>query len=153
MSWRRAAVSAVVATATATGVAVGVVGPVESAPAVRFTTVQYDQPGNDLPVTNFKLNGEWIRVKNTSRRPKLLAGWKIKDNTGFTFVFPRGYRLGAGKTVTIHTGKGSNRAGHLYWKQGNYVWNNTGDKARLITAAGGAVDSCRWGDGSGRQSC
>lgn len=153
MSLRRAVLSVAVATASVTGVTMGVVGPAESAPAVRFATVQYDQPGNDLPVTSYKLNGEWVQVKNTTRRPKLLAGWKIKDNTGFTFVFPSGYRLGAGKTVTVHTGKGMNGAGHLYWKQGNYVWNNTGDKARLLTPAGQAVDSCSWGDGSGRTSC
>ena len=41
----------------------------------------------------------------------------------------------------------------LYWNQGWYVWNNTGDKARLITPAGSLVDTCQWGSGSGYRAC
>lgn len=152
MQLRRSAVPAAAACAASAVIGVGLASPAETAPAVKFTGVQYDSPGTDTG-TNYSVNKEWFRVKNTTRRAKLLAGWKVKDDTGFTFVFPSGYKLGAGKTVTVHTGKGRNTAAHLYWKQGYYVWNNTGDKARLITPGGAAVDRCSWGDGSGFTGC
>lgn len=152
MQFRRSTLPAAIALAAATFFGVGISGPAESAPAVKFTGVQYDSPGDDTG-SNYSVNREWFRVKNTTGRAKLLAGWKVKDNTGYTFVFPSGYKLGAGKSVIVHTGSGSNGAGHLYWKQGYYVWNNTGDKARLITPGGTVVDTCSWGDGSGFTSC
>ena len=144
--------SAAVAAAAAAVVVPGLSSTADSAPAVRLVGVQYDSPGDDTG-TNYSVNAEWFRVKNTSTRAKSLAGWKVKDNTGYTFVFPSGYTLGAGKTVTVRTGKGSNTASTLYWKQGYYVWNNTGDKARLMTPGGTVVDSCSWDDGSGYTSC
>ena len=147
----RTAKSAVVAAAVL-GSTLAVTGPADSAPVMRFVGVQYDSPGDDTG-TNYSVNREWFRVKNTGAKAKLLAGWKVKDNTGYTFVFPSGYKLGAGKTVTVHTGKGSNTQSNLYWKQGYCVWNNTGDKARLITPGGTVVDTCSWGDGSGYTSC
>ncbi len=152
MHLRHSVLPAAIALAVTTVIGIGAVSPAESAPAVKFVGVQYDSPGDDIG-TNYSVNKEWFRVKNTTKKAKLLAGWKVKDNTGYTFVFPSGYKLGAGKTVTVHTGKGSNTGANLYWKQGYYVWNNTGDKARLITPGGAVVDTCSWGDGSGYMSC
>ncbi|MFC5264508.1 hypothetical protein ACFPJ1_20550 [Kribbella qitaiheensis] len=45
-------------------------------------------------------------------------------------------------TAVIHTGKGRNTTIHLYWNQGSYIWNNTGDTARLQTPANKVVDTC-----------
>jgi len=39
------------------------------------------------------------------------------------------FKLGAGKSVRLHTGQGTNSSTDLYWGKGWYVWNNTGDKA------------------------
>jgi hypothetical protein len=71
---------------------------------------------------------------------------------GHTYRFST-YSLGAGKTVTVHTGSGSNTAAHRYWGEDDYVWNNTGDKAILKTKAGTVVDTCKWGDGDGNTAC
>lgn len=120
--------------------------------AVRFGRIQYDGPGDDTG-SNPSLNREWFQVRNTGKQAKKLAGWKVKDRTGFTFVFPSGFKLGAGKTVTVHTGRGANTKRDLYWRQDNYVWNNTGDKATLKAAGGTVIDTCRWGDGPGAINC
>ena len=152
MHLRNSVLPLAIALAVTTVLGLGAVSPAQSATAVKFVSVQYDSPGDDTG-SNYSVNKEWFRVKNTTGKAKLLAGWKVKDNTGYTFVFPSGYKLGAGRTVTVHTGKGSNTAAHLYWKQGYYVWNNTGDKARLITPGGAVADSCSWGDGSGYLGC
>ena len=53
----------------------------------------------------------------------------------------------------IHTGKGRNTTIDLYWNEGNYIWNNTGDTARLQTPANKVVevaDTCANETVSGR---
>jgi hypothetical protein len=54
------------------------------------------------------------------------------------------YKLGAGKTVKIHTGKGSNTARDRYWRSDEYIWNNDGDRAKLKNKAGSVIDTCSY---------
>ncbi len=58
------------------------------------------------------------------------------------------YRLGAGSTVTIHTGKGSNTAANRYWGRRAYVWNNDKDTARLRNSHGILIDRCSYNNSS-----
>ena len=99
-------------------------------PAMRLAKVQFDPPGDD-DLTNASLNREWVQIRNFGAKPWTLTGWSIRDVTGFKYKFPEGFTVQPGVTVTVHTGSGANRALHLYWGQGSYVWNNTGDKATL----------------------
>ncbi|MER5745720.1 lamin tail domain-containing protein [Streptomyces sp. NPDC002225] len=104
--------------------------------------IQYDSPGKD-DRSNTSLNAEWVDIHNNGRTKLQLKGYKLKDNTGYTYTF--GSRtVAAGKTVRVHTGKGKNTTAHVYWNRGSYVWNNTGDKARLIKPSGKLLDSCSW---------
>ncbi|MFD4649899.1 lamin tail domain-containing protein [Streptomyces sp. NPDC055817] len=113
--------------------------------------IQYDSPGSDNR-SNSSLNAEWVNIHNNTRSAIQLKGYKLKDNTGYTYTFGS-YNIGAGKTVKVRTGKGTNASGVRYWGRGSYVWNNTGDKARLIKPSGTQLDSCSWGDGPGGISC
>jgi hypothetical protein len=123
-------------------------GQAASLPAVRLAKVQFDPPGDD-DLTNKSLNKEWVQVKNFGVKPWDLTGWSIRDVTGFKFKFPEGFMVEPGASVTIHTGTGKNRALHLYWGQGSYIWNNTGDKAVLKNAKKLVVDACAYdGDGA-----
>jgi hypothetical protein len=119
----------------------------EALPAMRLAKVQFDPPGDD-ELTNASLNREWVQVRNFGTKPWTLTGWSIRDVTGFRFKFPEGFTVEPGATVSIHTGSGRNRPLHLYWGQGSYVWNNTGDKATLKNASGKVVDTCAY-DGAG----
>jgi hypothetical protein len=103
-----------------------------------------DIPGKDLPRTNAMVNKETIVVRNTGKKAIAMAGYTLKDKQNHTFVFPKGFTLKAGKSVTVHVGKGTNSATHLYWKQGNYVWNNTGDTATLRNGKGTKLDTCTY---------
>ena len=47
-------------------------------------------------------------------------------------------------TVRIHTGRGTNRAGHLYLGSGRPIWNNDGDTATLIDPHNIAVSRYRY---------
>ncbi|WP_406338775.1 lamin tail domain-containing protein [Streptomyces sp. NBC_00649] len=113
--------------------------------------IQYDSPGSDNR-SNSSLNAEWVNIHNNTRSAIQLKGYKLKDNTGYTYTFGS-YNIGAGKTVKVRTGRGTDASGVRYWSRGSYVWNNTGDKARLIKPSGAQLDSCSWGDGPGGISC
>ena len=131
----------------AIGVSSGFVVPVVSAEAavspVRFVAISYDPPGADTR-SNTQLNREWIQVRNFSSVPRNLGGWRIRDAANHTFVFPSGYILKSGTTVTVHTGKGTNQPTSLYWQQGWYIWNNDGDNARLQTPTDTVIDRCSY---------
>ncbi|MGX2997560.1 lamin tail domain-containing protein [Streptomyces sp. JNUCC 64] len=129
--------------------------PAAAAPHERglhFGKIHYDSLGSDRG-GNSSVNGEWVNIHNNSRSAIQLKGYKIKDNAGFTYTFGS-YKIGAGKTVKVRTGKGDNVSGVRYWGRGWYVWNNDRDKARLIKPNGSLKDSCSWSrTGSGYTNC
>lgn len=131
-----------------------VVAPAASAASrVQITGAYYDIPGNDKPVSNTKLNREWIRLYNTSNDTVRMTGWTLRDRGSIhTYRFGTFY-LGPKATVYVQTGKGTNTSRHLYWGLGYYVWNNTGDTATLRNSVGTYLDSCKWGNGSGFKRC
>jgi Lamin Tail Domain len=130
--------------------------PAEAATAVvQFSKIQFNSPGTDSR-SNASLVSEYIRITNKSKTSLNLIKWTIKDAAGHTFTFPS-HSIGAGKTVYIHTGRGTNGrpdSAHLYWNSGNYIWNNDKDKATLRSASGRIYDTCAWTKpGSGITYC
>ena len=67
------------------------------------------------------------------------------------YTFPS-FKLGRGKSVKLHSAKGTNTRGNLYLGRGWYVWNNTGNKAILRSSSGTLKDTCKWGDGKGTRT-
>lgn len=118
--------------------------PVTSAAAaIRITKVQNDSPGSDTG-SDSSLNAEWVKIKNTGKKAVNLKRWSLRDS-GSDHVYKFGsFKIKAGRTVTIHTGSGSNNGWHRYWGQGWYVWNNDGDTATL-KKRGKVKDKCSWG--------
>ena len=113
---------------------------------IQFRLIYYNTPGPDLPVTNTKLNKEFVTLKNTGTTSRNLTGWTVEDLAGHVYTFGN-FTLKPGWKVRIHTGKGTNTSTDRYWGRGYYVWNNTGDKAKLHNSAGTWKDSCSWGSG------
>ena len=68
------------------------------------------------------------------------------------YKFPT-FRLGAGKSVKVHTGKGANTLGNLYWRSSSYIWNNDGDTARLRRKLGTLADSCSYSGAGSYKIC
>jgi hypothetical protein len=123
-----------------------------SGAAIRIVKINFDPAGADTG-SNTSLNAEWIRLKNTGTRARTLTGWRVHDR-GRDHVYKFGtYRLGAGNTVTIHTGKGSNTARNRYWRLENYVWNNDRDKATLRKRDGTIVDTCAYSGAGSTAVC
>jgi hypothetical protein len=119
--------------------------------AIRITKIYFDSPGSDTG-SNSSLNAEWIRLKNTGSVGKQLQGWRIRDAAGHVYVFGT-FKLKAGWTVTVHTGRGSNTARHRYWRSDNYIWNNDGDTAKLKNKAGTVVDKCSYSGAGSSVAC
>jgi Lamin Tail Domain len=117
-------------------------GQADATSPVRISTVQYDSPGSDTG-SNYSLNGEWVRITNYSNTRKSLTGWTLRDTSSHVYQFGT-FSLGAGKSVRIHTGRGSNTVADRYQGRGAYVWNNTGDKAILRNGSGTTVSVRSW---------
>jgi hypothetical protein len=113
-----------------------------AAPCVRINKIWYDSPGKDTG-SNKSLNAEWIRLRNYCGTARSLTGWRIRDVANHVYKFGT-FRLGGGKTVTVHTGYGTNTAAHRYQRRGWYVWNNDKDTAYLKNASGGPIDKCSY---------
>lgn len=129
-----------------------------AAPAIKLAGWQADYQGTsvaDTPVTQAKLNGEYITLTNTTTRAIGIGGYRvIDDGAKHVYVVPRGFTLGAKKSVVIRSGQGSNTSSTLYWGQAvrglkpasrnSFVWNNSTDKATLKNAAGVTVHTCTY---------
>lgn len=124
---------------------------------MSLKTLAFDPAGKD-DGTNRSLTHEWIYLINDGSNGVQMRGWRIVDR-GRDHVYRFGSLfLNPGDTVKLHSGRGSDGApvceqgepcpkhAHydFYWKLDNYVWNNGGDRARLIRPNGNIVDACTY---------
>jgi Lamin Tail Domain len=152
MTIRRAAAIAVAIVSMAAFSVAATATPAAAASAIQITRVYVNSPGSDTG-SNTSLNAEYVSIKNTSTTKRSLKGYTVRDQSSHVYTFGA-YTLGAGKTVKIHTGKGTNTSTNRYWNQSWYVWNNSGgDSATLRTASGTFVDKCAWGTVSSYVNC
>jgi hypothetical protein len=125
-------------------------GPAGAAARVRISAAYYDpnNSGKD-PDTNAGRNHEYIVIHNSGTTAAKLGGWTLRDlprpnSPSHVYRFPSSYRLRAGASVRVHTGKGSNTKTNLYWGLSVYVWGDDSDKATLKNGGGAIVDTCSW---------
>ena len=111
---------------------------VTTSKAVKIKTIHYDACGD--ADDRECLNDEYVVLENTGSVAVNMQGWILKDEANHRFEFPY-FILNLGKTVTVHTGKGSNTATDLYWNRGTAVWNNDHDTAYLYDSSGNLIDS------------
>jgi hypothetical protein len=119
---------------------VGLAAPASA--TIRITKIYFDSPGADTG-SNTSLNAEYVVIKNTGTTRKTLTGWTLRDASKHVYKFPT-FRLGAGKGVKVHTGKGINGLGNLYWRSSSYIWNNDGDTATLKRSNGTVASTCSY---------
>lgn len=116
--------------------------PAQAAGGVAVYHVWFDSPGKD-DRSNKSLNGEWVQIKNNGSSAVSLKGWILKDASNHRYTFPD-VKIGAHKTMKVHTGQGKDTTADKYQNRRAYVWNNTGDTATLTKANGSKVSSCSW---------
>ena len=118
--------------------------------AVQIVYVRWDAAGPDTS-SNRSLNGEYVRLRNTSTRPVVLSGYTLRDRQNHVFHF-RTTTLRAGASLTLHTGRGTRSASTQYWGLRHAVWGNTSDAVWLRDSYNRTTDTARWirrGRGSG----
>jgi hypothetical protein len=121
--------------------------PASAAGGVRIKEIYYNSPGADTR-SNTSLNAEWVLLRNTATKAIALKGWTLRDTSSHVYHFPSTFKLGAGHSVKVHTGKGSNTSSNLYWGSGSYIWNNDKDTATLKRANGTVADKCSYNNSS-----
>jgi lamin tail-like protein len=114
---------------------------VDAAACVRIRSGVFDAPGNDNYAAN--LNGEYIRIKNYCATSKAMGGWKLHDyGRKHTYTFSSTFRIGAGVTVTVYSGRGTNTSVRRYWgRTYGAVWNNTPPERAYLRNAAGTLQS------------
>jgi len=117
-----------------------------AASCVRIYRIYYNSPGSDTG-SNKSLNAEWIQLKNYCGTSRSLTNWKINDAAGNKYVFGT-FKLAGGRSVKLHTGKGTNTSTDRYWGRTRYVWNNDKDTAYLYKRYGFRVDTCSYNNRS-----
>lgn len=126
--------------------------PAEAASAIQFRKIQYNSPGSDSG-SNTSLNAEYVTIKNTGTTTRTMTSWTLRDASNHVYTFGT-FKLGAGKSVAVHTGKGTNSSTNLYWGLAGYVWNNGSDQAILRSSIGTGIDTCTWTTaGAGYKNC
>lgn len=95
-------------------------GPYPALPLQMW--VQSDAEGNDLD----NVNGEWIRLQNTSPGVTLnLSGWKLRTAAGQIFYrMPKGTKIPPGQALTVHVGQGTDSALTKYWGRARPIFPN-----------------------------
>jgi hypothetical protein len=146
----RRTVAVISSIALTVAASLAVAGPASAAPSLRFHGAQYDSPGADKPVTNGKLNAEWISLVNSGKSAVKLKGYTVRDKAGHVYTFGDVRIAGKGGRFWLKTGTGKATARTVYWGLDNYVWNNTGDTATLKKPNGTTVDTCSWKYKKGR---
>jgi hypothetical protein len=139
-------------TAAALGAGVVVIAqPAQAAgSAIQIIKVYYDSPGSPDSGANSSLNGEYVQIKNTTKKAVSLKGWTISDKTNRSdHIYSFGtFTLRAGKTATLRTGKGKNTTTVRYWGRSGgtlaYIWNQDEDTAYLRNTTGKLMDSCSY---------
>ncbi|WP_238709570.1 thermonuclease family protein [Natronorubrum halophilum] len=84
------------------------------------------------------LNDERVKITNTGSSSIDLDGFTLSDEAGHSHTFAE-FTLGAGDSVYVHTGSGTNDADDRYMGYGTEIWNDDGDTATVQTAAGTTV--------------
>jgi hypothetical protein len=116
--------------------------PAAAAGCITFSSARFNTLGPDTPLTNTKLNGEWVRITSKCSAKQSIGSWKIHDyGTRHTYIFPATARISAGATITLYTGKGTSTSARKYWGKSDYVWNNSCPEKAYLRSASGTLRS------------
>ncbi|MDH5021828.1 lamin tail domain-containing protein [Halobacterium rubrum] len=103
--------------------------------SIAVQTVHEDAAGDEYD----NLNDEYVVFENPENASIDLTGYAVEDEADQRYEFPDGFTLGAGETVTLHTGSGTDTSTDLYWGSGSPIWNNSGDTVYVFDDAGTIV--------------
>lgn len=113
---------------------------------IRIDRIRFNPPGED-DASNASRNQEIIRIENTGDGAVRLRGWTIHTAEHLVFYFPAGFRLDAGRAVSIHSGEGDDSPKHLYWNQAISAWDDDAGAGTLFSRRMREIDRCSYSGG------
>lgn len=108
----------------------------------EITGVNQDAPGSDAD----NPNGEWIDITNTGASAASLQDWRIQYQTATFYDFDADITVGAGDTIRIFMGAGTDTAQELFWGNTSGILSNTAGTLVLQSPYRAAVDTVTWPD-------
>jgi hypothetical protein len=103
-------------------------------PGVYIKTIDYDPDGD--PVED-----EFIEIVNTDNEDIEMTDWFINaERADFPKYFFQTFTLGAGDTVRVWSGFGTDTSTDLYWGSDEEIWIDGGDCAYLKDDKARTVD-------------
>jgi len=100
-------------------------------------TLTVDAGTNSQDAPN--LNAEYVVIENHSPTSLDIGMWQLCDLSSRCFRFPAGSKIDGGRRVVVYTGYGTTDGVSFFMNNGNAVWNDNGDEARLFDAGGQEV--------------
>ena len=106
----------------------------------------------DCPVPSSGKSGERItddeRICFTSKEAHTvdMTGWLVRDAVQHQYTFV-GFQLKGGASVRLHTARGADSETDVYWGRNGHIWDDKGDTAYLLDAAGVLIDEYSYGRG------
>jgi endonuclease YncB( thermonuclease family) len=88
------------------------------------------------------VNSEYVRIQNQGATAVSLARWWIRDSGLRRYTFPPGTVLAPGRTITVHSGRGTRAGDSFHWGLPGTVFENSasggdqGDGAYLFDPQG-----------------
>ena len=107
---------------------------------LEIAEINSDPSGRDEE----NLNGEWVKIINTTDTPVDITGFTLSDNVNHTYRFGE-LVLPGHSTIIVYTGSGTNTTSSFYWGSKTPIWNNRGDKAYIRNTDGELVDVYSYG--------
>ena len=98
-------------------------------------TVHAGTSSQDAP----NLNAEYVVIENHSPTSVDIGMWRLCDLSSRCFRFPSGSNIDGGRRVVVYTGYGTTDGVSFFMNNGNAVWNDNGDEAKLFSAGGQEV--------------
>ena len=103
------------------------------------------EPPRQVAITGFHPShtpsDDYVMLKNMTSATIDLTGWWLKaENQSGRYDFPSGFKLGAGQTVNVRSGVGTNSATNLYMGLPFSLWTVTNNCAYLRDSNGTLQD-------------
>ena len=112
---------------------------------VVITKVFYKGTGRAQP-------DEYVEIANWGEAPADLSGWRLHDSGEHNrFTFPSGAVLAPRKRLRVYTNEIHPETGGFSFKRNLSVWNDGGDTATLVDAAGQPVSTWKYPGDEERQ--
>lgn len=111
-------------------------------PAVSPSPISVELPADGEAIVEIgevfgpgELAEEAVSIVNTGTRPIALLGWRLSDAQGHTYTFGQVTLFGEGAAIIIHTGRGQEGPGDLFWGFEEAIWE-VGETITLVDTEG-----------------